>query len=263
LAFLGTLLRYRYFALLSILQEIRGDYQRGRIGFFWVFLNPLLQVLIYSVILTNVLKAKLPAADYPYAYSMYLMGGILAWSLFDGIVRETMDVFIRAKAIIHNSSIPLSVFLVSTIAKNIALNIILLLIMLAFSAVLGVWQGVSFLAVPLLLALLVMFSTAVGLLLGLFNVFFRDVSSAVRAVLPLMFWVTPIVYPLSIVDERVHGLFALNPMTHFTSAYQAALAFGALPDIQPLVVILIASFLLLWLNLILYRRLRSDLVDML
>ena len=65
MAFLGTLLRYRYFALLSILQEIRGDYQRGRIGFFWVFLNPLLQVLIYSVILTNVLKARLPAPIMP------------------------------------------------------------------------------------------------------------------------------------------------------------------------------------------------------
>ena len=263
MAFLGTLLQYRYFTLLSILQEIRGDYQRGRIGFFWVFLNPLLQVLIYSLILTNVLKAKLPGADYAYAYSMYLMGGILAWSLFDGVVRETMDVFIRGKTIIHNSTIPLSVFLVITIAKNIALNIILLLIMLAFGAVLGVWQGFSFLVIPLLMGVLVLFSTAVGLLLGLFNVFYRDVSSAVRAVLPLMFWITPIVYPLSIVDERVQGLFAVNPMTHFTSAYQAALAFGALPDVQPLLVILIVSLLLLALNLLLYRRLRSDLVDML
>ena len=52
-------------------------------------------------------------------------------------------------------------------------------------------------------------------------------------------------------------------MTHFTSAYQAALAFGALPDVQPLLVILIVSLLLLALNLLLYRRLRSDLVDML
>ena len=226
-----------------------------------MFLNPLLQVLIYSVILTNVLKAELPGADYPYAY-MYLMGGILAWSLFDGVVRETMDVFIRGKTIIHNSTIPLSVFLVITIAKNIALNAILLLIMLAFGAVLGVWQGFSFLVVPLLMGVLVLFSTAVGLLLGLFNVFYRDVSSAVRAVLPLMFWITPIVYPLSIVDERVQGLFAFNPMTHFTSAYQAALAFGTLPDLQPLLVV-VAICCCCWLNLVLYRRLRSDLVDML
>ena len=83
------------------------------------------------------------------------------------------------------------------------------------------------------------------------------------AVLPLMFWITPIVYPLSIVDERVQGLFAFNPMTHFTSAYQAALAFGTLPDLQPLLVVVAVSLLLLWLNLVLYRRLRSDLVDML
>ena len=65
MAFLATLLRYRHFALLSILQEIRGDYQRGRIGFFWVFMNPLLQVLIYSVILTNVLQARLPGPIIP------------------------------------------------------------------------------------------------------------------------------------------------------------------------------------------------------
>ena len=263
MAFLATLLRYRYFALLSILQEIRGDYQRGRIGFCWVFMNPMLQVLIFSVILTNVLQARLPGADYPYSYSMYLMGGILAWSLFDGIVRETMDVFIRGKAIIHNSSIPLSVFLLVTVAKNIALNLILMLIMLGFGLALGGWQGLSFLALPLLMGALVAFSTAIGLLLGLFNVFYRDVSSAVRAGLPLMFWVTPIVYPLSIVDERVQGLFSLNPMTHFTSAYQAALAFGTLPDIRPLLILLIASLLLLALNLLIYRRMRSDLVDLL
>ena len=192
---------------------------------------------------------------------MYLMGGILAWSLFDGIVRETMDTSSGVRPS-STPSIPLSVFLLVTVAKNIALNVILMLIMLGFGLALGVWQGLSFLALPLLMGPSA-FSTAVGLLLGLFNVFYRDVSSAVRAGLPLMFWVTPIVYPLSIVDERVQGLFAVNPMTHFTSAYQAALAFGTLPDIRPLLILLIAALLLLVLNLLLYRRLRSDLVDLL
>ena len=194
---------------------------------------------------------------------MYLMGGILAWSLFDGIVRETMDVFIRGKAIIHNSSIPLSVFLLVTVAKNIALNLILMLIMLGFGLALGVWQGLELSGT----------ATAHGGPRGLLDS--RGVAAgAVQRLLPRCIergsgrsaadvLGPPIVYPLSIVDERVQGLFSLNPMTHFTSAYQAALAFGTLPDIRPLLILLIAALLLLALNLLLYRRLRSDLVDLL
>ena len=257
MAFLATLLRYRYCAV----EHPAGTATISAAGLAFSGVH---EPATESDLLGDPDKrtqARLPGADYPYSYSMYLMGGILAWSLFDGIVRETMDVFIRGKAIIHNSSIPLSVFLLVTVAKNIALNVILMLIMLGFGLALGVWQGLSFWHCHCSWGPRGLLNSR--LLLGLFNVFYRDVSSAVRAGLPLMFWVTPIVYPLSIVDERVQGLFAVNPMTHFTSAYQAALAFGTLPDIWPLLILLIAALLLLVLNLLLYRRLRSDLVDLL
>src|SRR6266542_1065217 len=86
--------RYRYFILSSIKTELRVKFIRSQLGGLWMILNPLAQVLIFAFVLSAVLSAKLPGIANRYAYAIYLMAGILAWSLFIEIVNRCLTLFI-------------------------------------------------------------------------------------------------------------------------------------------------------------------------
>ena len=94
--------RYRFFIFSSIKTELRTKFVRSNLGGFWMILHPLSQVLIFAFVLSAVLSAKLPGIDNQYAYSIYLMSGILAWSLFSEIVTRCLTLFIDNGNILKN-----------------------------------------------------------------------------------------------------------------------------------------------------------------
>ena len=88
------LYRYRYFILSSIRTELRAKFARSSLGGLWMILHPLAQVAIYALILSAVLSSKLPGIDNRYAYAIYLMAGILGWSVFAEIFSRSLNVFV-------------------------------------------------------------------------------------------------------------------------------------------------------------------------
>ena len=85
---------YRGFVFSSIRNEFSARFARSRLGGLWMIINPLAQVAIYALVLSNVLAAKLPGIDNKYAYALYLMAGMLAWSLFSEIISRCLTLFI-------------------------------------------------------------------------------------------------------------------------------------------------------------------------
>ncbi len=78
---------YRHFVFSSIYNEFVSRFDRSKLGGLWMIINPLAQVAIYAFILSNVFKAKLPGIDTQYAYAVYLMAGLLAWTLFSEVIK--------------------------------------------------------------------------------------------------------------------------------------------------------------------------------
>lgn len=89
-----SLWSYRGFVFSSIRNEFSARFARSRLGGLWMIINPLAQVAIYALVLSNVLAAKLPGIDNKYAYALYLMAGMLAWSLFSEIIGRCLTLFI-------------------------------------------------------------------------------------------------------------------------------------------------------------------------
>ncbi|MFA7666748.1 MAG: ABC transporter permease, partial [Burkholderiaceae bacterium] len=100
-----------------------------------------------------------------------------------------------------------------------------------------------------------------GLVLGVLNVFVRDVGQVVPIVLQLGFWMTPIVYPASVVPEAMRGWLALNPMVAVVGAYHDLLVFGRLPPAGPLLAVAVLGCALLGLGLFMFRRASAEMVD--
>jgi len=132
-ALLQAAWRYRSFISTSIANEFRSKLTRSRLGVAWIVLHPLAQVLIFATVLSSVLSSKLPGIDNKYAYAMYLMSGILCWSLFADILQRCLTVFIDNASLLKKIQFPrVCLPLVSVGAAligNLALLAVLLLIL--------------------------------------------------------------------------------------------------------------------------------------
>lgn len=98
--------RYRHFILASIKGELRGRFARSRLGAIWFILHPLAQALIFSIVLAEVMRAKMPNMTSPAAYPIYLLSGMAAWGLFSEILTRSMNVFIEQAPTLKKISFP-------------------------------------------------------------------------------------------------------------------------------------------------------------
>lgn len=142
-------------------------------------------------------------------------------------------------------------------------NVLLFLSMLGIFTLLGHPLSWSMLWLIPLTVLTVMLAVAIGLILGVLNVFVRDIGQAFPIFLQVCFWLTPIVYPLNIIPESYRHFLALNPMYPVVSAYQKILVYGQVPPIKGLDMICVAAFFLLIFSLFLFRRASAEIVDVL
>jgi len=250
-AFIASLVR-REFQLRSI---------RALWGSAWLVIQPASQILIYTLIFGRVLGARLPDARGELAYGVYICSGILTWGFFSELVGRSQTLFIEHAQLLKTlrfprSALPVTLLLVTSI--NFAIVAAIFLIVLAF---IGAWPGaVLFTALPLLL-LQTALGLGIGVLTGTVNVFFRDVAHVMSVILQFWFWMTPIVYPVSIAPEGMRRIFEWNPMFPIIAGYQRIAIEHAAPAWANLAPVALFAALLLLVSLAVFRALSPDLVD--
>lgn len=255
--------QYRHFVISSIRNELISRFARSKLGGLWMIINPLAQVAIYALILSNVLAAKLPGVESQYAYAIYLMAGLLAWTLFNEIISRCLNLFIENGNLMKKMSFPRITLPSIVIGSSLLNNGLLLLSMLGIFLLLGHHFALAMLWLLPLTAILTAFAVGVGLVLGVMNVFLRDIGQVVPIVLQMWFWFTPIVYPVTIIPESYRHWLNYNPMYHITRTYQEVLVYGRSPQFDGLVIIGGVALVLLLLSLFLFRRSIEEMVDVL
>ncbi len=255
---------YRHFIVSSIRAEFAARFARSRFGGLWMVAHPLAQSVIYAVVLSEVMAAKLPGATGDkHAYAIYLMSGMLGWSLFAELVSRCLSLFIDNGNLLKKIVFPRICLPLITAGSALLSNLILLLAMLAVFLALGHRPGpAAGWIVPLTLLTLVL-GLGLGLLLGILNVFLRDIGQVVPVVLQLGFWLTPIVYLPSTLPESLQSALSLNPLAVLVQGYQDGLLFGKAPDVLPLLMIAVGATALLALALLTFRRAGPEMVDVL
>jgi lipopolysaccharide transport system permease protein len=260
---LRSLWQYRHFITSSIRNDLISRFARSKLGGLWVIINPLSQVLIYALILSNILAAKLPGIDNKYAYAIYLMAGLLAWNLFSEIISRCLNLFIEQGNLMKKMCFP-RITLPTIVMGACGLNNVLLFIsMLGIFALLGhTFSAVMLWLIPLTLIVMVL-ALGIGLIIGVMNVFLRDIGQAIPIILQVWFWFTPIVYPENIIPESYRHLLSLNPMYPITSAYHQVLVYNNAPQLDSLIVISAIACALALLSFFLFRRASAEMMDVL
>lgn len=256
-----SLWAYRGFILGSIKREFQLKYRNSLFGGIWAVLNPLAMIFVYTLVFSRVMNAKLPGVDGTFSYSIYLCSGVLTWNFFAEIIGRSQNMFLENAGILKKLAFPrlcLPAVVVGTALLNFAIIFSLFSIFLLLT---DSFPGIVYLAVFPLIAILIMFASGLGMILGVLNVFFRDVGHFFGIFLQFWFWLTPVIYPITIIPNGFRSFIEWNPMTPIIGGFQAILVQGKHPDWQSLWFVALLAILLCFLGFGLFRKHAGDMVD--
>lgn len=258
---LKPLWAYRGFIIGSVKREFQLKYRNSLMGAAWTVLNPLAMIIVYTVIFTQVMRGKLPGSDSTFAYSIYLCAGVLTWGLFTEIVGRAQNTFLEHANLLKKLSFPklcLPVIVVATALLNFT---IVFGLFTGFLLISGSFPGLVYFALLPVIVILIVFAIGLGICLGVLNVFFRDVGQFFNILLQFWFWLTPVVYTISILPEPARSLMNYNPMAILMAACQDILVTGQWPAWKRLLPVTILAVVMCALGLRLFRKHAGEIVD--
>lgn len=245
------------------LRELRGRYKRSILGWGWSIINPIFNLVIYTVVFSLFLRVDPPVGD-PSGldnYSLFLMCGLLPWLFMTNSVGGGAGVLVANEGLITKVffprwTLPASVVLASL--SSLAIELIVLAVALSIAGGLVLpWLPV----VVAIMAIQTVFVLGLALAVSICNAYLRDVNHFVTIFLNAWFYATPILYPLDIIPSWAQQLQRLNPMFHFVDAYRDAmydLRFPSLRDWAVMLVIAAVSAVIGWAT---FRRLEPRLAE--
>lgn len=258
---LSRLWSFRGYVAEHIKRDVRARYRNSVLGIAWAFIQPAAMILVYVTVFSHFMQSRLPGMQGVFAYAIHLCIGILAWNLFSEIVTRSASAFLENATVIKKASFPKACLPAAVTGVGVINFALGLLIFLTFLVAAQAWPGLPLLLSVVPLVLLVLIATGLGTALGILNVFFRDVGQLLGLALQVLFWLTPIVYPSSILSDAARDLLALNPLVPLVEALQAIFVLGRFPIWTQLIYPSAIALLSLAAAALLYRRHGKHMVD--
>ena len=254
------------------LRELRGKYKRSLLGWAWSLLNPLATMLIFTLVFRFFLRIQAPTGDPSDLknFAFYLMCGLLAWNYVVGGVMGSIGALIGNANLVTKTYFPRELLVASLVASTLV-SFLIEMALLSLTLLLFGNMVLPYLPVALLIiALLTLFVTGLGLAFSVLNVYFRDVQHLVNIMFQVWFYLTPIVYPITLVPERheifgwdlpTRALLELNPMVGFVEVFRDLLYDLRLPPVGDVAYLLVVSVAVFSGGLYLFGRMEGRLAE--
>ncbi len=239
MSFFKELYNYREFLKTSIKKEFRGKYKKSFLGVLWSFINPLLQLLVYALVFPFIMRVKVEN------YTLFLVVALIPWTFFNTTVAQSTGTIITSSGIIKKVYFPRAILPISNVTSNLLNFFISCLIIVAAVLIGGIGIGPSIIALPFVIIIEYILCLAFSLLLSSVTVYITDLMYFVNVLMMLWFYVTPVIYDISMIPENFQKLFGLNPMTHVITAYRQILYYKEFPDMTALGILFVISLVLL------------------
>jgi ABC-type polysaccharide/polyol phosphate export permease len=218
-----------------IISNLKTVHKGTVLGYFWWLLEPLFLMGIYFLLVSVIFKRGGP--DYP----VFVFCALLPWQFFAKSISQSIESISGKAQLMKQVAFPKGVLPLAVVFSNFInflFGLIVLFIMLILFNISITWWVLLFL--PLIL-LQLMFTIGLSLFLSCFSVYFRDIKFIMRFALRIWFYLSPGLYPMSLVPEQYHSLYLMNPFAVFFNSYRAVLMNGASPDIRYVGVSLVIS----------------------
>jgi lipopolysaccharide transport system permease protein len=248
-------------------QDLVDKHAGSALGWLWTILLPLANILIFTLVFSKIMGARLGAMGMEYlgaySYSVYLIIGLLGWNAFATTLTRTSRAFQEKSNLITKVRVPLITLPLYIVISESVVYAIAMAFYVVFLFLVDFRWSATAAWIPVIFLLQQLLAYGLGLLCAIFSVFFRDITHIVGIVTQLWFWLTPIVYVINIVPESWHRLIELNPMYHCVTAYREALISGHHPDPASLGLLAALGISILLTAVFIASRLEKDIRDFL
>jgi ABC-2 type transport system permease protein len=205
-------------------RDLKVRYKRSVLGIFWTMLNPLLMMVITSIVFSNLFRTSI--ANFP----IYVLSGYVVWTFFSQSTVSASSSILDSSGLTRKVYVPPALFPLASVTSgliNLALALVPLTLLMLVTGGTFTW---ALLVLPISALLLALFSYGLGLILSSCAVFFRDTVYTYQVLLVAWMYLTPLFYPREIIPERWKFLVYLNPVYHLVELFRAPIYSGDLPD---------------------------------
>lgn len=222
------------------LRDIRVRYKQSFLGYFWVILNPLFQMIIMSFVFSKLIRIQNLGVPYP----VYVYAGLLPWLFFANASTSAMNSLVSNSSLIKKIYFPREVLVFSSLLAKVfdfLLASVIFIIILIFFQIPFTWYMLLF--IPIFIIQFI-FTFGLSLFLSSLNLFYRDIQYLFELIVILWFYLTPILYAVEFFPERYRWIFQLNPMSVFINAYRKVLLGGDFPNLTSLGIGIVISIVI-------------------
>jgi len=226
-----SLVQHRELVRNLVLKDLKLKYRGSVLGFMWSLLNPVVMITVYAIAFTYVIRTAVPG------FVFFLLLGVLAWNFFSTAATMSTTAITESGNLIRSVAFPRAILPIATVIFTLTQYVLTALVFVpAMLLLYRVAPSPPMLLYPVFLALQVLFTIGVALMLAAGTAFFRDVRHLLEIALAALFWMTPIVYPLAQVHEKLRMLILLSPVSPFIVAYQEIFFYRQWPPLTVWVV---------------------------
>lgn len=240
-------------------RNVRSLYKQSILGYAWIFVNPLMQILVLTFVFSTILRIGMDVIAHP--FPLFLFVALLPWIFFSSAVASATDSITGSASLVTKVYFPREILVVATVFSKIVDLLFGVLILLGLMAFYSEYPSWTLVWVPAIFAMQLLFTVGISLPLAALNLFFHDVRYLVGVILMIWFYITPIIYPLDIVPERYKMLFELNPLSRVVNAYRRVLLDGTSLGMESFLVGMGAALLVFLLGYYLFKRMEAGFAD--
>ena len=248
---LKDIYEYRLMIRSLVKRDLRGKYKGSVLGFMWTFVNPLLQLLVYNMVFSIIMKAGVEK------FYLYLFVGLIPWLFFSAAITGGSTCIIAQKDLIKKIRFPREIIPISFVTSqfvNMLLSFIVVIIVSVVSGVHLTFGGI--LCLPVIMIVEYLMALGIALISSSLTVYFRDLEHILAIVAMAWLYATPICYPETMVPEKYLSLYRLNPVTPVVNAYRDVLYYGRTPDLRTLVLAVCIGIVTVVLGVLIFGKLQ-------
>lgn len=246
---------YREMIWMLVRRDLRGRYKGSMLGFLWTFLNPLLQLMVYTVVFSFIMRAGIEK------YYLFLFVALIPWMFMATSVQGGATCIIAQKSLVSKIYFPRQVL---PIAHVTTCFVNMLLCFVVVFIVSGISVGINFKVLPFLIPTMIIeyiLALGIALIVSGITVYFRDMEHILGIFVMAWQFLSPIMYSIDMVPEALRGVFMLNPMSAIIIAYRNIVYEKCAPDMSTMLLALVTGVVFLVIGWKLFERMQKHFAE--
>ena len=246
---------YREMLYNLVRKDLKARYKGSFLGFLWTFLNPLLQLVVYTIVFSTIMRVNIDK------FYIYLFVGLIPWIFFTTSIQTGVVSIMMNKDLIKKIYFPRIILPISTVNSAFMNMLYSMIVLIATLLVSGI--GISKYILLLPIAMIMQYILVLGMIFifSALNVYFRDLEYILNIIIMVWFYLTPIVYSMDMIPIHARKWFYLNPMTNIIAFYRDILYYKRMPSFESFSWILLYGTIMIVVGYFVFEKLQKKFVE--